>query len=1627
MKFQLKIWIVCLSLLCAAASADTLHRDRLLGDFQRLAAHSHRLPGSDAFSEAVDLVDAELRRAGLDEVHILNYDTWMPELTVSEMRIGDTALPLLPVRPNLVIWPDTPAGGLTGTLRYVGAGNLTDYGAEPPGGQIVLMDYASAHNWRSAFALGARAVVFVGRDGDVPFTPVHVTAPVNFPRFYIHADALPADISDLNASEAELHVRVRWTPRSDRMIFGRIHGTATDRRDPLVLSAPLDTFGNIPHRSPGARGAANAALLLEYARHFAAHRPERDVAFLFEGSRSYNHQGARHFYEAFTIPPARLNDLLASRREEQTDLRNALEQLDREGLAFETQSDTGTFLRRMTLLEAEYLNDNLSSDIQRRRLRVVRGDEHKDTPLNREIAERVRRRLVVDDVRRALFGSNLARLIGELDAYRDGSGPAPSVTSVEDHTDDPDDVFSEIFPSVLSAIETGLRRRFTLRLGELAGEIRFWERASALRGDETRAGRVHLHLSLNLGDTGPRWGLVTGDPVNDMTRLGSRPGADDPGNYVRFFSQLNQLRQDRGDMPGLNVRTLNDPRFGATFAGMAYTTSARVAGSFGVFSAALMTENDSRLRDGHPADVAEALDLEAVFLQGQEILSLLEGILAHEDLAVTRPVARLAQSKFTDWRNGRPQGDFATRTVVGGLSESRPAENSLIAHWAAAGGGATTHWQNLQDTAVLRDFMPLGLARANQFGRFSLIGSRALDAQTYLFGAFYDEAGELVSLSNQPSQTFPRFDASFRINLFSGRGHGLITNPGHKTFPDSMNILRGTTNFPFHNDRVLWGTVDDVSFVYLAERDLDGGMKIFQRLGPVVMALPGQDPETGEGVPTETFRFPLRVSAFTADNLWELNENRLSAMRTRGVSRTDLETFHSRALAIREQAGEGETLATEESLLLSSASISHRLHGPLRGSMDDLVTAIIFLLLLSLPFAFALERLLVGASSVYGRVAGFCGFFTVTFALLYFLHPGFALASAPLIIFLAFTVLGLSAMVIQMLLRRFKQELKLIQGQGGAAHDAEISRAGTTLAAIGMGMSTMRRRPTRTFLTAITVLALTFTILSFASFTREIGVRSTYLGPTPEHLGDGILIRSLMYSPLPRGQEELLQRYRDGETTVTTQWWLSRSGSDAGIYISNPATGDSVELEALLGLDPEEPRRWPALAETVGDSDPDGRLARDLEADRIFLPPFVMDTLNVRPGDTVRVRGLVLEVAEPLLISRMQALRGMDMEPLIPLDPRQTEDEESGAEAEEDTLDQSLDVEMNFVRLGVGEIAVTSNHVLRELGGRPRVMTLYPSERVNTRELGQTLASIISGPVWVVSETGVERMVLTQLTQVSGVFAIAIPLVLGGLIIFGTLLGSISDREKEIYTFSALGLGPSHVGLLFFAEAGVYAVVGGMGGQLIAQIVARVATILAARGIIEPLTINFSSTNSLFAIGIVMLLVLVSSIYPAYRASKSANPGLARDWKIPDPVNDRIDITFPFTVSAYDITGVVSFLAEHFRSYDDAGFGNFATTHAEILRNADGQLALRTEMALAPFDLGVTEELLLSASPSDIEGVDEVNVLITRKSGSQGDWVRGTHVFLKDLRTQFLMWRTLSDERIEQYRQATATELGETL
>jgi len=67
----------------------------------------------------------------------------------------------------------------------------------------------------------------------------------------------------------------------------------------------------------------------------------------------------------------------------------------------------------------------------------------------------------------------------------------------------------------------------------------------------------------------------------------------------------------------------------------------------------------------------------------------------------------------------------------------------------------------------------------------------------------------------------------------------------------------------------------------------------------------------------------------------------------------------------------------------------------------------------------------------------------------------------------------------------------------------------------------------------------------------------------------------------------------------------------------------------------------------------------------------------------------------------------------------------------------------------------------------------------------------------------------------------------------------------------------------------------------------------------------------------------------------------------------------------------------------------------------------------------VTQDFALASAPSEIEGIDEVRVRTRRISGQPKDWQRLNKMLFQDLRKQFLIWRSLTGEVMEEYRQRT--------
>ncbi|RMD73584.1 MAG: FtsX-like permease family protein, partial [Lentisphaerae bacterium] len=906
------------------------------------------------------------------------------------------------------------------------------------------------------------------------------------------------------------------------------------------------------------------------------------------------------------------------------------------------------------------------------------------------------------------------------------------------------------------------------------------------------------------------------------------------------------------------------------------------------------------------------------------------------------------------------------------------------------------------------------------------------------FGVVLDDFGQVIQAS--PSRLYNQ--VSKRMAVYN-------VKPGCVVLPllqvrdrgreDETKVFDGRSNGLLNQEKTFAKTCDGIVFWYAEDR-----IKAIKAFYTDTIAMLGsgeaelktvsekqKKTETdkqraartlGTGIPIgDEFRLPNSTQQCAAD-MWRLNEFRITSLRDRGVKDSSLSELHGRAEDLLLEAQNSKKLLEKEAKASASFHLERSVYRQVRSMFDDLVFAVLILLALCIPFAFAMERLLIGSTSIYKQILWFVVFFVLTFILLYFTHPAFAISNAPLIIFLGFAILVLSSLVIWIILQKFEVELKVLQGMESTVHAADISRVNTIIAAMNMGISSMRRRPLRTTLSAVTIILLTFTILCFASFGTQMGVITLFSQPAPDYFG--VFVRDFNWNELSDGLLTEIEGRWGKKIPIFKRYWICPGqdrgpGATSGILLTRADATEPLVMKGILGIDPGELAFRPKIANII--QLPKGVDAKQAFDQYIWLPSSTATFLNVKPGDKVMLNGETLTVAPFIDEVRLSVLRDMDDSSLLPVDF----EEDTSVNQTTDLSDPTQLQQKTWKTIGVDSCAIVSNTVARKMGARLRAILLYTRDSLEAGTIASEIARIFPSPVPATLSDGVYLHVLGAKLSASGVKDLFFPILLGGLVIFGTMLGSVADREKEVYTFSALGLAPGHVAGLFFAEAMVYSVIGGMSGYLLAQAMMKILDFLAQYGLVQVPEMNYSSTNAIVTILLVMVTVLISALYPAYKASKSANPGVMRSWKLPPPKGNILDLVFPFTVSQYDITGVVSFLREHFDTYSDTGLGTFMASDTALGKDEEGRLVLRCKLALAPFDLGVTETFEMTSVPSEIPGIDEVAIKLERLSGQPKDWYRLNKVLLNDLRKQFLIWRSLPAATMEIYRERTLVELGE--
>jgi len=1565
-------------------------------DCQALTRAPHRLTGSPEYAAAAEYVAGRFTAIGVDKVIQQRFQVMEPTLKRCDLTVQGRKLRLLPMRPDGIIMPVTPATGITGQFLHAGAGTLTDYGARTVKGKIVVLDYNAGEAWLRAFRLGACAVIFVANGPSYSWPQHYTEANANFPRYYY-----PGASIDLREGQtATIQCEAVWQPATGQNVIAFVKGSkpsfTLEQPETTVITANLDSYGEVPNLSPGARNAANCAALLSLAQNLVRNRPQRNIVLACLGGQAQGFYGTTAFYRALENdnPQVQLDNRLKYLGYETTAISKMMAALDG-NLETAESSIQREVTNRLASKAAEHV---FSINARMEDLNTSKADKRnkddlaKQARLDAQLKAFQTEKDSWNDLRRA-FANN------DLKAAKAGT-------------------VGKRFSMVTDEVRTDIKLRSS-ELANVNSEVQSSKQLKDLLGSTF----INLHISLLLGDNSPRWGMIIGGDssfhsVNDQ-----------PGLYGKIQGTFAAAAKGV-TIPNFEIATVNGSLDTRLFWPTALITGGDIAGRLGVYNVAIGTIQEKLPREGTPDDTLAKLNTTRLETQTNEFAALLSPAMQSDGLSLRRAIVPDKLYNFPETSSdGRIKGVNVVGTTQGSSMPNRPTGGAIV----QLSTRPLSNFSYKANKPVAFDDFQVVNTDANAVYAFGPFPTDPYSVNTRGFAATFDTRGEIKEVSDLASSKTPLTRLNiFRcaVETYTDGISNISERVGAAVLPPQVEHA-DTQVMQSNSDAILdptWtysATLDGVVYWYTSKRV--NGIKLFGLQSLVSLYPDGNNIKMDHDHPggfslLTPWTFPTSALR-SASDIWRLNEERLNLLRSKGVVNSALEELHGRAQDLIESANGAKSIAETEAQATSAYMAERPVYTMVRQSLDDLVRAVLLLLALAIPFAFALERLLIGSTNIYKQIGWFSAFFTVTFGILFLVHPAFKISSQPIIIFLAFALVVLSSLVIVVIMQKFETELKVLQGLTSTVHSADVSRFSTMMAAVGMGISTMRRRPLRTALTALTITLLTFTILNFASFDTRIDVVRLPAGASPKY--SGVLLHKVNWTVLNPELLAMISSRWAKNAVITSRCWLPADITSVDGPLLTLADGTNPKsLRGVLGLDPQEIVYRPDLRRILGT---DGQSLTN----GVFMTQALAKSLGVSVGQPVILGGVPLHVAGLLDASSVTGAKDMDDTGILPVDFKAMSSSQNGQPAQQQQMAAGADVlaaaqnKQDWVVLPTDTCVIVSNDVARLLGATLRVVTMYTPDAAIASAIAEDASRILPLPVVGTRPDGVFTHVLAPTVMAKGLKDLIFPIILGGLVIFGTMLGSVADREKEIYTFSALGLAPAHVATLFFAEALVYSFIGGMGGYLLAQGIQKLLTFLVNIGALGSMPeMNYSSTNAIVTILIVMGTVLVSAIYPAYKASHSANPGVLRSWRVPAPDGDVFNIVFPFTVSQYDITGVMSFLKEHFDNFTDTSLGVFMARDTHIEKRDGDSLGLKSLLALAPFDLGVTQDFTLHSVASEIPGIDEVKIEIVRRSGQHKDWSRLNKVLLDDLRRQFLIWRALPQETMEHYRNSTLTTLG---
>ena len=1522
-------------------------------------------------------------------------------------RITAPTLSISPLPYNAISPESTPPEGIDGPLIFVGKGQLEAFNHWTVAGSIVVMDIHSQKNGLKAASFGAKAVIFYD-DGTADrwvYDEKNELTPILFPMFTIDKSRFESflNIGPLNEITPQtfqsgsrsqpvvtLHAPAAWKRELKNNLYAVIPGNNPDLADELVIvEAFLPTteeYERLPkdekrpnhpaetvlkhgrrihseksvesiqsHIETGNDQYLSLSTLMDLAGHLKKSPPSRSVMLVVTTGHERSLAGWREMIWSVAVKSKVLKKEKKRLNERVDEVSAALECL--EACYRDESGDT---------LSAVIQTDNPIPPFKKENFSHL-ADEASNRIFQQAISNQLSS--LVDEISRKLMRLRLEQSTRQQGRNTKKSRSTKAYQQQESHIKTLAEKrlmlrqleWKQDYTALTPSEERALSQIIALSLSDLKAEKKdlklqkkILKQAQAFRSllnQYTIKAVVSLHLSSHgtgFGAFNNGWLYPLKSNINRTsayrhidTLLNNAAKREINGKTLQMVLYQDTLRPNR--LTPWQSYLPDRPALGGEVSALA-----------GLPGFTFATLFDARSSWDTPSNTFENMD---------------HGFAARQSTEVCHLITALSNTEVFP-KHGKIRNGFSTingqckRLLHGELFASKPAPETVI--MAFQGPGI---YHAISDTS----------------GRFTLKGvadkKHVLD-KVIIEGYRFNESDGTVKWAIDKKQTgkpayrlkMKRQIMSTDLILFNATQTTLfnLMEPGNFHYMTQIHLYDGRRDaLPLK----FWYSRIDTRSSILAALFTEAGTPLKMTLSDsvlkkkLILTNGSTDRPLGRGYRVEEWPALHYTALHAAEDMWHLITPRIRNLESHGVFNARLATLEAHGIDLLN----GAKAALKEKLYdrflgaaTGSWALASKVYDDVEKSQKDLLFGVLFYIALFVPFAFCMERLLCGFSNIYKRIAAFVGILILQIAVIYKVHPAFQLAYSPIVIILAFFIIGLSLIVTVIIFFRFEREMTLMQRNTSEMRQEELSSFKAFTAAFNLGVSNLKRRRMRTALTCTTLVILTFTIMGFTTVKSTRQHTHARIAPTaPYH---GFLMKQLNWKDFPNEAFSAIQSSFSHQALIVPRVWLeghTRSISPI-IPIEKIPTGPSSPhyedqqkaryfAGAMAGFDAAEPNVTGLDRILI-----QGRWFVPEDINAVLVPQNMAKNLNISRHDTVRIQGTLFEVVGIFDPEKMEAMVDLDGEPMTPaIFPNEVS--EALTEVEMDALEAGEDIlsfQSRYSHVSPEQTLIVPAQTLFSMGGKLKGVAGKPlsllSEKNPNQSMeisGQTVGQKTAFSKTISKKSGNAsitemRSLAAEITDrfkllffmgtdegrfvsnagesidYSGVPNIIIPLIISIFIVLNTMIAGVHERKKEIGIYTSVGLAPIHVSFLFITEAIAFAVISVVIGYLIAQ---TSAAFFAHTTLWEGITVNYSSMAGVGAMLLVMAVVIISSIYPSKLAAQLAIPDVNKTWTLPKPEGNHLSLPLPFLLKEWEQMSIAGFLYRWFQGHEDHSHGIFST------------------------------------------------------------------------------------------------------